>query len=191
MARTPSTMLELGTLAPDFTLPDPVTDQQVSLSDYSSQPLLVIFSCNHCPYVLHILQPLTELLNQYRQKGIQCVMINANDVVNYSADSPEQMVALSQQLGFDFPYLYDESQQTAKAYQAACTPDIFLFDGEHRLFYRGQFDSARPGNQDPITGYDLKNAMDALLQNLMPPDNQMPSLGCNIKWKAGNEPEYF
>ncbi len=191
MARTPSTMLELGTSAPDFSLPEPKTQKTISLKDFSSQPLLVVFACNHCPYVIHILQKFVEFSNEYKDKGLSIVMINANDVENYADDSPLKMIELAEQYGFNFPYLYDETQQVAQAYQAACTPDLFLFDHQHKLVYRGQFDSSRPRNDDPITGADLRRAVDALLQGGDMPTEQIPSLGCNIKWKAGNEPDYF
>ncbi len=191
MARTPSTMLELGTPAPEFSLPSPITGKTVSLSDFEGQPLLVVFACNHCPYVLHILRAFTEFAREYGQRGLKIVMINANDVANYPDDSPEKMVELAREYGFDFPYLFDESQSVAQAYQAACTPDFFLFDAGHRLYYRGQFDDARPRNDAPVTGADLRAAADALLAGAPAPQEQLPSLGCNIKWKAGNEPEYF
>lgn len=191
MARTPSTMLDLGTPAPDFSLPDPVSGTTVSLSDYVGRPLLVVFACNHCPYVLHILSAFVDVAREYGEKGLGIVMINANDVANYPDDSPEKMIALAREYGFDFPYLYDESQAVAQAYQAACTPDFFLFDGDHRLYYRGQFDGARPHSDEPVTGADLRTAADALLAGQPAPAEQLPSLGCNIKWKAGNEPEYF
>jgi peroxiredoxin len=191
MARTPSTMIDLGTPAPDFSLPSPVSGDTVSLTDYAGEPLLVVFACNHCPYVLHILDAFTEFAREYGRKGLNIVMINANDVANYPDDSPEKMVELARQQGFDFPYLYDESQSVARAYQAACTPDFFLFDAGHRLYYRGQFDAARPRNDEPVTGADLRAAADALLAGQPAPAEQLPSLGCNIKWKAGNEPEYF
>jgi peroxiredoxin len=191
MARTPSTMLELGTPAPDFSLPEPASGNTVSRSDFSGQPLLLVFACNHCPFVLHILREFVDFARQYAERGLKVVMINANDVANYPDDSPEKMVELAREYGFGFPYLYDESQQTARAYQAACTPDLFLFDADHRLHYRGQFDASRPGNDEPVTGADLRAAADALLAGQPAPAEQLPSLGCNIKWKPGNEPEYF
>lgn len=189
MARTPSTMLELGTAAPDFNLPD-TNAQYVSLSDFKGKPLLVVFACNHCPYVLHILQKFTELAHQFQQQGLSVVMINANDVSNFPDDSPEKMRILSTHYQFSFPYLFDQSQQVAKAYRAACTPDFFLFDQTHKLYYRGQFDNSRPGNEEPVAGSDLSYAVDQLLQGLDSPGQQLPSLGCNIKWKQGNEPDY-
>ncbi len=191
MARTPSTMLELGTSAPDFNLPWPGQDGLVSLADSAGKPLLVIFSCNHCPYVIHILDSLTAFANDCVDRGVSVVMINANDVDNYADDSPEKMIELAQSHGFRFPYLYDATQQTAIAYQAACTPDFFLFDDSHRLIYRGQYDGARPKNDTPITGTDLKQAVDKLMAGEAQATEQLPSMGCNIKWKAGNEPDYF
>lgn len=191
MAQTPSTMLELGTSAPDFTLPEPASGSSVGLADYAGRPLLVVFSCNHCPYVLHILESFTEFANGALDRGLGVVMINANDVAGYPDDSPEKMVELSARFGFEFPYLYDESQQVAIAYRAACTPDFFLFDQDHRLFYRGQYDAARPGKPAPVDGADLKAAVDALLDRSEISGEQIPSVGCNIKWRAGNEPDYF
>jgi len=191
MARTPSTMLELGTSAPDFSLPEPATGNTVKLADFNGQPLLVVFICNHCPYVLHVADKLAEIAKEYQQKGVAFVTINSNDVANYPDDSPEKMPAMSERFGFTFPYLYDESQAVAKAYRAACTPDFYLFDADHKLFYRGQFDNARPRNDELVTGSDLTDALKALLANMPPLEEQKPSLGCNIKWKAGNEPDYF
>jgi peroxiredoxin len=191
MARTPSTMLQLGTPAPDFTLLEPASGQLIHRSDFANKPLLIIFSCNHCPYVLHILEQFVSFASSFKDKGLATVMINSNDVDNYPADSPEKMIQLSQQYGFTFPYLYDETQQTAHAYQAACTPDLFLFDQQHQLVYRGQFDGSRPANDIPVNGQDLITATEALLNNQPLPDQQRPSLGCNIKWKTGNEPAYF
>ena len=191
MAQTPSTMLELGTSAPDFVLPEPASGNSVSLADYAGRPLLVVFSCNHCPYVLHILESFTDFANEAGDRGLAVVMINANDVAGYPADSPEKMVELANRFGFGFPYLYDASQQVAIAYRAACTPDFFLFDREHRLVYRGQYDAARPGNPAPVDGADLKAAVEAVLDQAEIPGEQIPSVGCNIKWRAGNEPDYF
>ena len=191
MAKTASTMLQLGTAAPDFSLLEPATGRRINLSDFSDSPLLVVFSCNHCPYVLHILAQFSAYARIYREKGLSIVMINANDVENYPADSPEKMTELCQQYSLEFPYLYDETQQVARAYQAACTPDLFLFDQQHRLAYRGQFDGSRPSNDIPVNGEDLINATEALLKKQTIPAQQIPSLGCNIKWKPGNEPTYF
>jgi peroxiredoxin len=190
MAKTPSTMLDLGTLAPTFSLPD-TQGNLVSLKDFSNQPLLVVFACNHCPYVLHILTKFSNLMRDYQARGLAVVMINANDVINFPADSPEKMQQLSTQYEFTFPYIFDETQQVAKAYKAACTPDFFLFDDAHQLYYRGQFDDSRPGNTEPVDGHDLVDAIEKLLAKQHAPSKQVPSLGCNIKWKAGNEPDYF
>ena len=191
MAQTPSTMLELGTPAPDFCLPDPVTRRSVSLADFAGKPLLVAFICNHCPFVKHIQAEFARFAKEYQAKGLAVVAINSNDVEGYPEDSPAKMVEEARQAGYDFPYLYDESQAVAKAYEAACTPDFFLFDAVHRLAYRGQFDDARPRNDAPITGRDLRAAADAVLAGREPDPEQKPSIGCNIKWKAGNEPAYF
>lgn len=191
MARTPSTMLELGTYAPDFSLVEPLTGKIINKSDFIEQPLLVAFICNHCPYVVHIRKAFNHFVSDYQEKGLQCVAINSNDVENYPDDSPEKMIADAKQYQFPFVYLYDETQEVAKAYRAACTPDFFLFDPEHTLYYRGQFDASRPGNDVVVTGQDMRNAVDSLLAGKAPPEKQHASLGCNIKWKAGNEPEYF
>ena len=191
MSRTPSTMLELGTRAPDFDLPDPLSGGSVSLSDYRDMPLLIVFSCNHCPYVLHLLKSFAEYAREAQKSGLSVVMINANDIDNYPADSPQKMIDLAKEYELDFPYLYDESQQAAMAYRAACTPDFFLFDSQHRLVYRGQYDASRPGNDEEITGVDLKSACQALLEDKAISAQQLPSMGCNIKWRAGNEPHYL
>ena len=188
MVNTASNMLDLGTLAPGFNLPEPASGGQVSLNDFPDTPILVVFSCNHCPYVLHILHSFAACARNLQQQGVEAIMINSNDVENYAADSPEKMVLLAAEYGFSFPYLYDESQQVAKAYLAACTPDFFLFDEQHRLVYRGQYDAARPGNNEPVGGADLKSACDALLNHSPVSDHQIPSMGCNIKWRAGNQP---
>ncbi len=190
MVRTPSTMLPLGTQAPDFELPN-VDGQTVTLQQVSnSQGLLVIFMCNHCPYVIHLADSLAKFAEEYQAKGLRIVGISANDVENYPDDSPELMVEEAKNRGYSFPYLYDESQEVAKAYHAACTPDFFLFDQDQKLVYRGQFDSTRPGSGQP-TGEDLRVACDALLADEAAPADQVASLGCNIKWKPGNEPPYF
>lgn len=191
MARTESTMLELGTRAPDFSLPD-TQGKQVSLNDFAdAKGLLVVFMCNHCPYVIHIRDALVEFAKEYQPQGLAVVAINSNDAVNYPDDGPEKMAEAAAEHGFSFPYLYDETQEVAKAYKAACTPDFFLFDSEQKLFYRGQFDDSRPRNDAPVTGVDLRAAVDALLNDEEPPEEQKPSLGCNIKWKEGNEPDYY
>ena len=191
MARTPSTMLELGTPAPDFSLPEPASGKIVSLADFAGRPLLVVFSCNHCPFVLHIVDSFAGFANAAQARGLGIVMINANDVAGFPDDSPDRMVEFARQHGFEFPYLYDESQRSAIAYRAACTPDFFLFDAGHRLVYRGQYDGARPGNGVEISGEDLGAAVDALLAGDPISPDQVPSIGCNIKWRAGNEPDYF
>lgn len=191
MAQTPSTMLDLGTPAPDFRLPG-VDGRSVSRDDFkSSAALLVMFVCNHCPYVKHIQKGLVQFAKDYQPKGLAIVAISSNDVANYPDDSPEKMKEEARNAGYTFPYLYDESQAVAKAYRAACTPDFFLFDKNRKLAYRGQFDGARPKNTEPVTGKDMRAAVDAILAGRNPTTDQMPSIGCNIKWKAGNEPDYF
>jgi len=190
MAATPSTMAPLGTKAPDFRLPD--TDgKQVSLGDLAGAPaLLVAFICNHCPFVKHIQGSFAKLVKEYQQKGVAVVGINSNDVANHPGDSPAKMVEEKKAAGYTFPYLYDESQAVAQAYQAACTPDFFLFDKDQRLVYRGQMDASRPGNGKPNDGADLRAALDAVLAGKQPSAHQVPSIGCNVKWKPGNEPKY-
>lgn len=185
MAETPSNMLPLGTTAPDFSLLNPLTNKKVNLADLKSEiGLVVMFICNHCPYVIHIRDELFDLAHEYQAKGINFVAINANDANNYPADAPDKMAATAQQYHLKFPYLYDETQAVAKAYQAACTPDFYVFDHALKCVYRGQFDDARPGNQAPVTGESLRQALDALLNNEAIDPNQYPSVGCNIKWKA-------
>ncbi len=184
-------MLPLGTIAPDFRLPD-THGRTVKLADFNGKPaLLVIFLCNHCPYVKHIRAGLAQLARDYQPRGVGIVGINANDVVNYPADSPAKMAEEVKAAGYTFPYLYDESQAVSQAYRAACTPDIYLFDQARRLVYRGQFDASRPGNGIPVTGSDLRAALDAVLAGQPVSAAQTPSIGCNIKWKPGNEPKYF
>jgi len=188
MVLTPSTMLPLGTPAPDFSLVN-IDGQTVSLADFDDAPaLLVIFMCNHCPYVVHVADHLAQLTQEYLARGVAIVGINSNDVANYPADSPEQMVAEADERGYPFAYLYDETQEVAHAYKAACTPDFFLFDAGKQLVYRGQMDSSRPDSGIPITGADLRAALDAVLAGGKPTEEQQPSIGCNIKWKPGNEP---
>jgi peroxiredoxin len=183
-------MLPLGTAAPDFKLPD-TNGKTVALADFQGTPaLLVLFICNHCPYVKHIRAGLAQLGRDYLPRGAAIVAINSNDVANYPDDSPARMKAEVKAAGYLFPYLYDESQAVAKAYHAACTPDIYLFDRNRKLVYRGQFDDSRPGNGVPVTGKDLRAALDAVLAGQSVPPDQKASVGCNIKWKAGNEPEY-
>jgi peroxiredoxin len=184
-------MLPLGTQAPDFRLPDP-SGKAVALADFKGAPaLLVIFMCNHCPYVKHVRDGLARLARDYRPRGVAVVGINSNDAVNYPADSPAKMAAEASAAGYVFPYLYDESQAVAKAYRAACTPDLYLFDQDQRLIYRGQLDDSRPGNGVPVTGQDVRAALEAVLAGKPVVPTQRPSIGCNIKWQPGNEPEYF
>lgn len=191
MAQTTSTMLPLGTPAPAFALSEPATGHTVALTDFQNAPaLLVIFMSNHCPFVKHIRQGLVQFAREYQARGLAIVAVNANDVANYPDDSPAKMVEDARAFGYPFPYLYDETQAVAKVYRAACTPDFFLFDAGHKLVYRGQFDGSRPGNNVPVSGVDLRAAADAALAGQPVSPDQKPSIGCNIKWKAGNEPEY-
>jgi len=191
MVMTPSTMLLLGTPAIDFSLPD--TDgKTVSLSDFrNSKALLVMFMCNHCPFVKHVRNGLAALCEEYGAKGVGIVGINSNDVESHPEDGPEKMKQEKAEGGYTFPYLFDATQETAKAYRAACTPDFYLFDENRKLVYRGQMDDSRPGNGIPVTGKDLRSALDAVLSGRSPAEEQRPSIGCNIKWKKGNEPDYF
>jgi peroxiredoxin len=188
MALTPSTMLPLGTPAPDFRLPD--TDgQMVALDDFRDAPaLLVAFICNHCPYVKHVRHELAKLGREYQEKGVAVVGISSNDAENYPDDSPAMMAREKVGIGYTFPYLHDESQSVARAYEAACTPDFYVFDKDRKLAYRGQLDGSRPGNAEPVTGRDLRAALDAVLAGRPVATDQRPSMGCNIKWKRGNEP---
>ena len=191
MAQTASTMLPLGTPAPDFSLPEPMTGKTVSLGDFQDAPaLLVMVICNHCPFVKHIRQGLVQFARDYPAKDLAIVAISANDAANYPDDSPAKIAEEAKTFGYPFPYLHDESQTVAKAYRAACTPDFFLFDAGRKLVYRGQFDGSRPGNKLPVTGSDLRAAVDALLAGQPVPSAQQPSIGCNIKWKTGHEPDY-
>ena len=191
MVRTASTMLPLGTPAPDFSLPD--TDgTTVSLSDCSAnKALLVMFICNHCPFVKHVADELKSLADDYMPKGLSVVGISSNDAEKYPDDSPEAMATEKAERGYQFAYLFDEDQSVAQAYSAACTPDFFLFDADNKLAYRGQLDSSRPKTDIPVTGEDLRAAIDAVLAGNPPAEKQIPSLGCNIKWKEGNAPNYF
>ena len=187
-----STMLPLGTPAPDFDLIDTVSGDQVKLADRSDAKVLaVIFMCNHCPFVKHIADGLAELARDYLCEGVAVVGINANDVENYPDDSPQKMAEEVKTRGYTFPYLFDETQAVAKAYRASCTPDFFVFDLDRRLVYRGQMDDSRPGNGEPVTGSDLRAALDAVLQGRPALPEQKPSIGCNIKWKPGREPDYL
>ncbi len=190
MALTPSTMLPLGTVAPSFRLPD--TDgKTVSLEDFAAAPaLLVAFICNHCPYVKHVRHELARLGKEYQGKGVAVVAISSNDVTTHPDDSPKMMAREKAEVGYTFPYLYDETQRVALAYKAACTPDFYVFDKDQKLVYRGQLDASRPGNPIPVTGKDLRLALDTVLAGKPLSDDQRPSIGCNIKWKRGNEPDY-
>jgi peroxiredoxin len=191
MVATPSTMLRLGTDAPEFSLPG-ADGRTVSLSDFAGVPaLLVMFICNHCPFVKHIAAELAALGREYQERGVAVVAINSNDVANYPDDSPENMAIEIEKRSYTFPYLFDNTQEVAKAYRAACTPDFFLFGADRKLVYRGQLDDSRPTNDVPVTGADLRAAMDAVLDGRAPAAEQIPSIGCNIKWKAGNEPDYY
>lgn len=185
MAATPSNMVPLGTKAPQFSLPDTVSGEQVMLPlPGSAIGSVVMFICNHCPFVKHVQQELVNLGHEYGKKGISFFAISANDADNYPEDAPDKMKVLASELEFPFPYLYDETQKTARAYGAACTPDFFVFDGDSACVYRGQLDDSRPGNGVPVTGKDLRNALDCLLTGKNIPPQQKPSMGCNIKWKA-------
>lgn len=191
MVKTASTMRKLGTPAPDFKLTN-IDGRLVGLHDFDDQPaLLVIFMCNHCPFVKHVADGLAQLARDYQPRGVAVVGINSNDAATNPQDSPEQMVHEAELRGYSFPYLYDETQEVAQAYGAACTPDFFLYDKGRKLVYRGQLDASRPGNGVPVTGSDLRAALDALLADKPLPEKQIPSIGCNIKWQEGNEPEYF
>ena len=191
MVRTASTMLPLGTVAPDFTLPSTEGDL-VSLNDSAGKnTVLVIFMCNHCPYVIHVAEELKKLADDYAETGLAVLAISSNDAENYPEDSLDAMVTEKSNRGYAFPYLYDEDQSVAIAYSAACTPDFFLFDGEMKLAYRGQLDSSRPKTDISVTGADLRAAIDTVIAGKTPSENQRPSIGCNIKWKSGNEPDYF
>lgn len=184
MAETPSTMLPLGTIAPDFTLPDTVSGNEIALSDIKSdQATVVMYLCNHCPFVKHVNPELVRLANDYQAKDVAFVAISSNDVENYPQDSPQLMKEVAEQLGYPFPYLYDEDQSVARAYQAACTPDFFIFDPQMKLTYRGQLDSSRPSNNIPVNGEDIRAALDAILAGEPVSQEQRPSIGCNIKWK--------
>jgi len=191
MVRTASVMLPVGTEAPSFALTN-IDGRIVSLADFDEQPaLLVVFMCNHCPFVKHVAAELARLARDYRSQGLAMVGINSNDTETYPEDAPEKMVQEAQGQGYTFPYLYDPTQEVAKAYRAACTPDFFLFDRNRRLVYRGQLDDSRPGNNVPVTGKDLRAAIDAVLAERPVAEEQRASIGCNIKWRPGNEPEYF
>lgn len=192
MALTESTMLPLGTQAPDFHLPDVVSDQMISLANFDDCPaLLVMFICQHCPFVKHVKQELAKIGQDYSSQGLGIVAISANDVVNYPDDSPSKLKEMAEELNLNFPLCYDESQEVAKAYTAACTPDFFLFNAQKKLVYRGQLDDSRPGNNLPVTGQDLRTAIQAVLAGKSVSPHQKPSIGCNLKWKQGKEPAYY
>jgi len=191
MALKESTMLALGTPMPAFALSDVRTQEIISPETFQEESvLLVMFICRHCPYVVHVQDELTRLGRDYEGKGVDILGISSNDVAGYPADAPERLQEMAEQLGWKFPYVYDETQAVAKAFTAACTPDFFVFDDQRRLVYRGQLDDSRPGNGHPVTGRDLRMALDAVLAGQPVPRHQQPSAGCNIKWKPGNEPAY-
>lgn len=184
MARTESKMIELGTKAPDFTLYSPINKEEVSLDSIKSKKAnLIVFISVHCPFVKHLNKSFSDFSNEYISKGVSVIAINSNDIKKYPEDSPENMIKQSKEFNFQFPYLFDETQKVAREYDAQCTPDFFLYDCDMKLRYRGQYDDSRPGNDIPITGYDLRNAVDSLLNNELPKLEQKPSVGCNIKWK--------
>ncbi len=193
MVAVNSTMLPLGTEAPDFVLPDTITGKEVCLDEFEgSKAYWIMFICNHCPFVDHISFKLAELAQKYQKLGVCVLAICSNNIQEYPDDSPEKMKQEAQEKGYVFPYLWDESQEVAKAYKAACTPDFYVFDANKKLAYRGQFDDSRPSNEKPVTGKDLSDALDAALQQkAIPESSQKPSIGCNIKWKAGSAPAYF
>ncbi|PSO87536.1 MAG: thioredoxin family protein [Cyanobacteria bacterium QS_3_48_167] len=192
MALTESTMMPLGTKAPDFQLRDTVSGETITLNKFANQKaLLVIFMCYHCPFVQHVKEEIARIDKDYAGKGLGIVAISANDVETHPDDAPENLKAMAQELGFNFPFCYDETQEIAKAYTAACTPDFFLFDADRKLAYRGQLDDSRPNSDAPVHGKDLRAAIDAVLAGKGVGSDQKPSIGCNIKWKPGNEPPYF
>ena len=192
MVKTASTMLALGTIAPEFQLPDVVSGETISLSAFSdSKALLVMFICQHCPFVIHVREELSKIGQDYRDRPLGIVAISANDVANYPNDSPEKLQQMAKEFNFNFPVCYDETQEVSKSYTAACTPDFFLFDANQKLVYRGQLDDSRPSNNVPVTGQDLRRAINLVLENKEIDLEQKPSIGCNIKWKPGNEPDYF
>ncbi len=192
MARTPTVNLELGYQAPNFQLPNVVSNKQTNYTDVAGEKATVVmFICNHCPFVVHVIDELIQIGNDYTIRGIGFVAISSNDVKNYPEDSPEKMAQLASEKKFSFPYLYDETQGVAKAYSAACTPDFSVFDSNNTCVYRGQLDESRPGNNLPVNGKDLREVLDLLIEEKAVPSNQKPSIGCNIKWIAGNEPSYY
>lgn len=192
MARTPTLQIPLDFIAPNFVLPNVVTSKHSSLSELKGETAtVVLFICNHCPFVIHVQDELVRLANDYLNKGIRFIAISSNDVENYPQDRPELMKDYAERMGFPFPYLFDETQAVAKAYFAACTPDISVFDADLKCVYRGQLDGSRPGNDVPVTGKDLRIVLDCIVAGQSVPQEQIPSIGCNIKWKAGNTPDYF
>jgi peroxiredoxin len=191
MVKTASTMLALGTPAPDFNLPDPGGARHRLVDFADADALVVAFICNHCPFVKHIRHGLADFAREYMSRKVAVVAISSNDIESHPADAPERMREEAEAAGYVFPYLYDASQDVAKAYRAACTPEFYLFGHDRNLAYRGQFDAARPGNSEPVTGADLRRALDTVLAGQPPDTEQQPSIGCNIKWKPGNEPDYF
>lgn len=191
MAAVMSTMQELGSSAAQFNLVDVRSNCNVELSSAIGSPLFLMFICNHCPYVLHLIKPLVELANQAQKKGFFVVAISSNDAYAYPQDGPDSMREFALRYNFTFPYLYDESQLVAKNYYAACTPDFFVYDSAHKLRYRGQMDDSRPSNNEPVHGEDLRTAIIAVQNATLMSNKQLPSVGCNIKWKSGNEPDYF
>jgi peroxiredoxin len=192
MSQTFSTMLPLGTPAPYFSLVDVVKGNALTLHSFSDKKaLLIIFTCRHCPYAKHVKEEISRIGRDYQSKNLGIIAISANDATVYKEDSPEKLKEMAEELKLTFPLCYDETQQTAKAFTAACTPDTFLFNQERKLVYRGQIDDSRPGNGIPVTGKDIRTALDAVLADSEIPTNQKPSIGCNIKWKPGNEPSYF
>jgi peroxiredoxin len=191
MVNTPSTMLPLGTRAPDFSLAEPATGKTRSLSEFTAPTLVVMFICNHCPFVIHVRDGITRLARDYAGRGVDFVAINANSIDTHPQDGPDHMAALVREMGWTFPFLFDATQAVARAYHAACTPDFYVFDAGRRLRYRGQLDDSRPSNGKPVTGADLRAAIDAVASGKPVAADQRPSIGCNIKWAPGNEPEYF
>ncbi|OGG03970.1 alkyl hydroperoxide reductase [Candidatus Gottesmanbacteria bacterium RBG_16_37_8] len=192
MVLTPSAMMPLGFSALDFSLLDVSTGKRISLADFQDKKaLLIMFICRHCPYVRHVQEEIAIIGRDYRNSQLGIAAISSNDIEEYANDAPASLKEMAEELGFTFPYLYDETQEVAKKYKAACTPDFFLFDSERKLVYRGQFDDSRPGNNIPVTGKDLRGAIEAILNDSKVDPHQKPSVGCNIKWKQGNSPEYF
>jgi len=191
MVQTPSMMLPLGTKAPEFSLLDPATGKTRSLSEFNAPATVIMFICNHCPFVIHVRDEITRLAREYAARGVAFIAINSNSVDTHPQDGPEHMAALVRELGWNFPFLFDATQNVARAYHAACTPDFFVFDSDRKLAYRGQLDDSRPSNGRPVTGSDLRAALDAVLAGRPAALEQRPSIGCNIKWTPGNEPDYF